>query len=369
MNVFKILMDNYVKIYSKRRARTCKKDMKKSDIKKIRSEYIISKEERADIDEFFLTNFGKTVDLSYHQYLAAFNGNMKKEYFPEVVFREYYTPMVNPVLYSKILQDKNFTRLFCNGMEGIRIPKTYATCSMGRYQDGKGNYISFEECIELLKNKGEVFCKPATETGCGKGVCLCDFQDGIDCKTGKTVKDIVASFGENFIMEEKIEAHDILKKIYPDSLNTFRVITYVFNNKIYHFPIALRIGQGGSVVDNTSAGGVFVGVSDDGKLNSYALRKDSTEKIYEHPDTKVAFGGYCIPQIKEIIEAAEAIHKRIPQLGMIAFDLSIDKDSNIVLVEINTEWPGIFIVQAGLAEPAFGENTAKILQWIRDNKK
>lgn len=42
-------------------------------------------------------------------------------------------------------------------------------------------------------------------------------------------------------------------------------------NEVKTAPIAMRIGQGEGVIDNSHAGGMFVGGSDDGRLRKEAF--------------------------------------------------------------------------------------------------
>lgn len=59
--------------------------------------------------------------------------------------------------------------------------------------------------------------------------------------------------------------------LYSEAVNTFRVITYLWDGEVFHVPLALRIGQGGSYLDNAHAGGMFIGVNDLGELNDEAF--------------------------------------------------------------------------------------------------
>jgi hypothetical protein len=72
-------------------------------------------------------------------------------------------------------------------------------------------------------------------------------HDGIDRESGKSIKEIVLSKGENFVIQERIICHESIRKLYAGSVNTFRIMTYRWKDEICHTPSVMRIGQGGGV--------------------------------------------------------------------------------------------------------------------------
>lgn len=137
--------------------------------------------------------------------------------------------------------------------------------------------------------------------------------------------------------------HDCLKQIYPGSENTFMVVTYLWNGKLNHWPIALRIGQGGSYLDNAHAGGMFIGVDDKGNLQSRVFI-EFRDEYEEHPDPKYVFKGKKLPLIPEMIEQISKMHLNAPELGLISWDISIDSNGSFVLIEVNTTGQTIYMV-------------------------
>ena len=106
--------------------------------------------------------------------------------------------------------------------------------------------------------------------------------------------------GQSVVVQECIAQNEQLNKLYPDAVNTFRVITYIWNGKIYHVPLALRIGQGGSFLDNAHAGGMFIGVSDEGELGNIAFTESGLH-FEEHPDTNIKFDAFKCTTIRNYI--------------------------------------------------------------------
>lgn len=133
-------------------------------------------------------------------------------------------------------------------------------------------------------------------------------------------------------------------------------------------PVFMRVGQGGAIVDNGDAGGMFVGVKPDGGLTDKAVMPYNTN-IPVHPDTKVAFKGHRIEHFPKVIDMAIHLHKYIPHIGIVYWDFTIDQEGDPILIECNIRNGTIYAVQMVHGVPAFGDHTAEILQWIKKMKK
>lgn len=126
----------------------------------------------------------------------------------------------------------------------------------------------------------------------------------------------------------------------------------------------MRIGRNGSIVDNAHAGGIHVGINKDGTLKKIAF-SECGEKFEIHPDTNVKFENYKIPKIAEMIEFAKTHHYKIPHVGLIGWDFTLDNNSNIVIIETNIQCPGISFVQYANGQSLFGENTEKMIRMLK----
>lgn len=59
----------------------------------------------------------------------------------------------------------------------------------------------------------------------------------------------------------------------------------------------------------------------------------------------------------------------IPHVGCINWDLTLDKDENVVLIEGNMRYGSIWLVQMAHGVSAFEDNTARVLQLLKENKR
>lgn len=59
------------------------------------------------------------------------------------------------------------------------------------------------------------------------------------------------------------------------------------------------------------------------------------------------------------------MHANLPYLGILSWDLSLDTEGSVVLIEVNTTGQSAWFCQMVNGESLFGENTGKMLQLIR----
>ena len=62
---------------------------------------------------------------------------------------------------------------------------------------------------------------------------------------------------------------------------------------------------------------------------------------------------------------AKKLHSYVPWLGIISWDLTINEQGDITLVEMNTTGQSAWFCQMVNGEPLFGNNTSKMLEMIK----
>lgn len=119
-------------------------------------------------------------------------------------------------------------------------------------------------------------------------------------------------FGNNFVVQELIHQADVLATLNPSSVNTFRVITYILDDRIHICPIALRLGRSSSDRDNIHYGGVCIGINADGTLKKKHFR--NKENILFSPGYKgqilrLQHRGGNLTRIKETVLKCMRIYR------------------------------------------------------------
>lgn len=341
-----------------------------NDVRRVRQRKQVefTKTERAKIDTYYRENYGKKIPHAWHKKYASFTGNFDESYYPELLYIPSFERFENfDQNYCYALSDKNITPLIARAI-GVETPDTIFSCAFGLIRNSDYEIVS-PSCFELeLMNIGRVFIKPTTDTGSGRGCILVDMADGIDKISGYSVSDIMNTIGENFVIQKVLVCHSSIRNIYPDSVNTFRIITYRWTVNglpvINHFPIIMRIGRNGNYLDNAHKGGMFIAVNDDGAFHKTAFTEFG-ERFERHPDTQLQFEGYNISLVPNVLESAVKMHIAIPQIGVINWDFTIDERGKPILIEANTLGGSIWLSEIAHGKGAFGEYTADVLKWIQ----
>ena len=221
----------------------------------------LTETQKQEIKEFFRKNYGKSLSTAWHRLYQSYTGIYCKDYFPEILFSTRLEPKLNPYREAEILVDKSFLPLLFSGIEGLHIPQTYLSCVKGIYRNGNNALLSPAEAYMSLFDRGKCVVKKTIDTSSGRDVQICNFVGGQDIGSSLAVREVLEKFGNNFVVQELIHQADVLATLNPSSVNTFRVITYILDDRIHICPIALRLGRSSSDRDNIHYGGVCIGIN------------------------------------------------------------------------------------------------------------
>ncbi len=340
--------------------------------KPLYKDVVWTKEQQKEFDDFWKKNYGKKISNRWHKLYEASNGVYHYDYLPEILYSTKIEPKLNDYTYCEVFADKNLNEIFFNNrIAGVRTPNCYLSNNHGKFYDSQRQLISKDMAVEILSNIGEAVIKPTVNSSSGKGVIIVNMQNGINIRNNMSALDIINSYKSNFIVQEKIKPSEELSALYPSSINTLRTISYIVGDSINVAPISLRIGGGGSEVDNIHAGGMSIAVGNDGALAKYAYRLgygDSFEKFEEHPDTSIMFEGYRLSFVERLIDTAKRLHKLTANIGFISWDFTVDSDDNIVVIEANFKGQSVWFPQMLSGDTFFGEDTEKVLNTLKELK-
>ncbi|WP_408900365.1 sugar-transfer associated ATP-grasp domain-containing protein [Photobacterium piscicola] len=150
----------------------------------------------------------------------------------------------------------------------------------------------------------------------------------------------------DFVIQPLIKQHDLLAAFNPSSLNTVRIMTLAYDNNVHHVSSMVKMGGPGGRIDNVSAGGLCIGIKDDGSLTTFGF-DCYLNKTTRHPQTQLSFpDNYEIPYFNEMVEVVKDKHKLFKSHGIISWDVSVDNDGYVTIVECNTAWSGLESHQA-----------------------
>ena len=197
---------------------------------------------------------------------------------------------------------------------------------------------TMETFSEFLEGLDIIISKPANDA-CGRGVEKITVSD---YPSKEALFDYLKSINSG-LLEELVVQHEGVARLYPLSVNTYRIVT-VLTEGVPHIVYAfIRIGNGGRFVDNINAGGMAAPVNiETGVIEYPAFDKDSI--YYEtHPYTNCAIKGYQLPQWDKAVDTVLKAATVVKEVGYVGWDVAATKDG-VVLIEGNP-FPGHDILQ------------------------
>jgi len=197
---------------------------------------------------------------------------------------------------------------------------------------------SKKEFVEFLKGKINIIVKPVDQA-CGRNVEKINVENISDANS---LYDTLVQ-KEQFLVEDCIVQHPKMASIYPNAVNTLRIVTITKNNNVHIMFRSIRMGNSGNVVDNFNHGGLFTTIDEDGVIKKPAV--DKKGNIYtNHPFTNTEIVGFEIPLFDQAINYVKTMAKSIPEVGYVGWDIAITENGPVV-VEANP-FPGHDIYQS-----------------------
>ena len=156
---------------------------------------------------------------------------------------------------------------------------------------------------------------------------------------------------EGLAIEAYIHQHPVMRSLNPTSLNTIRVIVVWPHQEDYPRVVGgfVRIGRAGSLVDNTTAGGLCAPVEiQTGRIGRAHLRPPHPDAFKVHPDHGAQIEGTQIPCWDEAKDLLQKTMPVFPFLRFCGFDVAIAVDGPKI-VELNVEPDKTGLMQIGLS--------------------
>lgn len=309
--------------------------------------------EKQDIENFWKPYGGVSTD--WCRYYYSKNGIFDPKYIPNTL---YYTKIDQHFNNRKLgwgFNDKNYYSLIFPDVLQPKIIVRKIGCLLFS-NDYK--LIDIDTAIRKLRDEEEVIVKPTQETGSGRGISFFKTNE-----YEKKLRDFLSDkFERDYVIQTIVQQHDSLASIYPKALNTIRVTTLMMNDGVHVLSSVLRMGTGGSRVDNASNGGVSVGINKEGYLNKFGHILYEGTATDKHPDGFI-FEGFQVPEFKAIIDTVKRLAQYTGNFRLVSWDMTVDRNCNVVLIESNMRKGGIAIHQFNNGS-LFGELTERVLQEV-----
>lgn len=295
--------------------------------------------------------FGIKPQRIWYALYCAKMGAYDPRFIPDPIWFGKIIPFFNNYRMIPCCSDKGmYNRL----ITGVKKPETIVKRMAGYYYNGDGEQlVTREEAESLCKMEDHLIIKPSGGSK-GAGILFYDKDDN----TGLTISAIIDSMTGNFVVQRIVKQHADLSRVNPDSLNTIRIVSFHYKNRIHILSEQLRFGNANMRIDNISAGGNAVAIKPDGSLYEKSVNHD-----LEWADTTpggIKLSEVRIPNYQEIIDTIKRLHCQLPFFDIVGWDFAIGEDGVPILIEFNTK-PGQNHQISG-GKPTLGDLTDEVLE-------
>ncbi len=282
---------------------------------------------------------------NYNWFQMYYHTTGKKDprFIPHGVLACAVYPYYNDLSKAKVWADKNeFSRI----LPGIRFPATIGQRIHGKYYDSNricygsipgDDYIESIYAAITQKKLDSIILKKTTNTNSGKGV----KKYSITCKDDlKTVLSEQCSI--DFIIQEPVLQHAFLSQFNKSSVNIIRLTTWRSERDVFAFSPCVRFGVEGSVTDIAFVNGKEI-------INAVAINENGeiSDHYYTLYGERVPLDAKqkTVPHWCEILEVVKTGHLSLDYFDVVAWDITLDRDGNVICVEYNIQEPASIVYQ------------------------
>lgn len=167
-------------------------------------------------------------------------------------------------------------------------------------------------------------------------------KEDVECED--RARSVWDTLGEREVVEPVIENHDVLKAIYPDSLNTMKITILQTPGGPRIVTAIIRFGND-TVVDNVHSGGMAAGINiETGEIETPAMDKHF-RRYTHHPVTNQQITGVTIPEWDAVKRFAIQASMVTPQLRYTSWDIALTNDGPVM---IEGNWDAEFYMEQTL---------------------
>ncbi len=182
------------------------------------------------------------------------------------------------------------------------------------------NECTLEQFKQLSRAEGRIICKPNGGER-GKGIEVLAVND----ENAEQLFEKIRALND-YVLEEWIDQHPQLSRIYPDAVNPVRIQTICKENEVSIIGATLTCGKTKKYA-NASSGAYFALVDiETGEVCSDLYDYETKSVLFKHPITGAEVRGINIPFWKEATEMVKNAAMITPNVITIGWDVAISKN-------------------------------------------
>jgi len=262
-------------------------------------------------------------------------------------YREYQAELdrLNPMPYRKLSQSKVAEKAILT-MMGIPTPRCVGFLDVECGRDTRGAPLrNADDLVRLLaREPADRLCFKLIEGHGGEGFVAAEVRRGANSarfrplnKDGEMSAEEFVAFlglrpGHPRLIETYLIQHPAYAAFNPTSVNTLRLWVLRRGARATTRLGYLRIGRGGSLVDNQSAGGIVAPIDlKTGRLSEATDGRPPRNVYRQHPDHGAPIEGVVLPLLREATALAEQCMTVFPDLNFAGVDVAMTPDGPMII--------------------------------------
>jgi len=170
---------------------------------------------------------------------------------------------------------------------------------------------------------------------------------------------VFRKLSKNFIVQKRIIQSPETEVFNPSSVNTEKVVSFMFDGEVHILSAIMRVGAEGSVTDAAASGkGYFFGINNDSTATDYGMNVFGKRRLADFYGNPIK--GRKITHHSEICNIVRKAHQYFPYFGFMSWDFCVNDKDEVLLIEYNTGYPVALVYQM-VTGPFLGKLTDKVL--------
>ena len=290
----------------------------------------LTKEQLKEVGDFWAPySFAYKNNPETQRYFTLMSGRFDPSYVSFGLHYLYLRKFWSTPKVAFMTDKNNYDILFPD----VKMPETVFHRIGGRYYDGRRNIITENEALERClcyvgEGDGEVILKPA---GWGEG-------HGIKFMRGKNREENTKIFRTlpkvDYICQRVIVNHESWRYSSCKGFNVARINTMNFDGVPKIMASYLKTAVKDSDIVNMATGAWGILINEDGTLGDRAVETHAGRWNYEFPNGE-KFAGRRLFNYERVKETVLMMAQRVSELRAIAWDVAVDIEGDVVLIELN----------------------------------
>lgn len=189
----------------------------------------LTPQEKSMVNTFWGNTKVKTEYISLYN---KYNSKFDPRYIPDNMYFSEIDTYFNNAVDSIAIDDKNLYDFY---FHDVNLPKTIARKVSDSYLDAAHQIIPFEELVEKCLVEKEVIMKKAMNSNSGRGVIFWSIGEGVDALQ------VMLKSPYDYVVQEVIKQHPIIGSLHESSINTLRIVTLYYKEKIHVLSSVVRM--------------------------------------------------------------------------------------------------------------------------------